>query len=92
MSITKATVLGAGVMGSQIAALLVNAGVQVQLLDIVIDEQDPNKLSKGAVERITHPKKGMLYDPSFASSLTYGNFNDDIKEGIDSDLFIEAVA
>ena len=46
MTIRKATVLGAGVMGSQIAALLVNAGIKVQLLDVVIDEEDRNKLSK----------------------------------------------
>ena len=46
MTISKATVLGAGTMGSQIAALLVNAGLKVKLLDIVIDEKDPNKISK----------------------------------------------
>ncbi|MGT2932931.1 3-hydroxyacyl-CoA dehydrogenase/crotonase FadB [Streptococcus catagoni] len=92
MTITKASILGAGVMGSQIAALLVNAGVEVELLDIVIDENDKNKLSKGAYERITHPKKGMLYDPSFASNLTYSNFTDAFSKDSDSDLFIEAVA
>lgn len=92
MSINKVTVLGAGNMGSQIAALFVNAGLKVQLLDIVIDEGDPNKLSKGAYDRITHPKKGMLYDPQFASNLTYGNFNEDLVEANDSDLFVEAVS
>ena len=46
MTIRKATVLGAGVMGSQIAALLVNAGIQLELLDVVIDQNDKNKLSK----------------------------------------------
>lgn len=92
MTINKVTVLGAGNMGSQIAALFVNAGLKVQLLDIVIDEANPNKLSKGAYERITHPKKGMLYDPQFASNLSYGNFNDDLNEASDSDLFVEAVS
>lgn len=43
-------------MGSQIAALLVNAGLKVKLLDIVIDEQDPNKISKKAYETITDKK------------------------------------
>ncbi|MCK1158454.1 3-hydroxyacyl-CoA dehydrogenase/enoyl-CoA hydratase family protein [Streptococcus uberis] len=92
MSIFKATVLGAGVMGSQIAALLVNAGLKVELLDIVIDESDKNKLSKAAFERITHPKKGMLYEPTFASNLTYSNFTDAFEKQSDSDIFIEAVA
>lgn len=92
MTISKASVLGAGVMGSQIAALLVNAGLQVELLDIVIDDNDKNKLSKGAYDRITHPKKGLLYDPSFASNLSYSNFTDALEKESDSDLFIEAVA
>lgn len=92
MTIKKASVLGAGVMGSQIAAVLVNAGLEVQLLDIVIDEADKNKLSKAAYDRITHPKKGLLYDPSFASQLSYSNFTDAFSKENDSDLFIEAVA
>ncbi|XCY67836.1 3-hydroxyacyl-CoA dehydrogenase family protein [Streptococcus iniae] len=92
MTISKASVLGAGVMGSQIVALLVNAESQVELLDIVIDDNDKNKLSKGAYDRITHPKKGLLYDPSFASNLSYSNFTDALEKESDSDLFIEAVA
>jgi len=91
MLIRKATVLGAGVMGSQIAALLVNAGLQVKLLDVVIDEGDKNKLSKAGYERITHPKKGMLYDKNMIGNLSYGNFTDDLNELSNSDLFIEAV-
>ena len=92
MSIRKVTVLGAGNMGSQIASLLVNAGLQVKLLDIVIDEEDPNKLSKAAYDRITHPKKGQLFDRGNAHNLSYGNFNEDLSENSDSDLFIEAVS
>lgn len=91
MLIRKATVLGAGVMGSQIAALLVNAGLQVKLLDVVIDEADKNKLSKAGYERIIHPKKGMLYDANMVGNLSYGNFTDDLNELSTSDLFIEAV-
>ncbi|WP_035052064.1 3-hydroxyacyl-CoA dehydrogenase/crotonase FadB [Carnobacterium pleistocenium] len=91
MNIKKATVLGAGTMGAQIAALLVNAGLKVKLLDIVLDKDDKNKLSKGAYDRITHPKKSMLYNADWNKNLTYGNFEDDLKEGDDSDIFIEAV-
>lgn len=91
MLIRKATVLGAGVMGSQIAALLVNAGLQVKLLDVVIDEADKNKLSKAGYERIIHPEKGMLYDANMVGNLSYGNFTDDLNELSTSDLFIEAV-
>lgn len=91
MQIRKATVLGAGVMGSQIAALLVNAGLKVELLDIVIDEEDRNKLSKKGYDSITNPKKSQLYDDTFKGNLTYGNFEDNLKEPSSSDIFIEAV-
>ncbi|MDO4813504.1 MAG: 3-hydroxyacyl-CoA dehydrogenase/enoyl-CoA hydratase family protein [Gemella sp.] len=92
MTIKKVTVLGAGNMGSQIAALFVNAGLKVKLLDIVIDKEDPNKLSREALERITHPKKGLLYSSKFASNISYGNFDEDLVGENDSDLFIEAVS
>ena len=91
MTIRKATVLGAGVMGSQIAALLVNAGLKVELLDVVIDQEDKNKLSKQGYDRITNPKGSQLYDDSFTGNLTYGNFDDNLKDPSDSDIFIEAV-
>lgn len=90
MTIRKATVLGAGAMGSQIAALLVNAGLKVKLLDIVIDENDRNKISKKAYDIITNPKRPQLFDLSFASNLQYGNFNDDLTND-DADIYIEAV-
>lgn len=66
MTISKATILGAGTMGSQIAALLVNAGLKVKLLDIVIDEKDPNKISKKAYDVITDAKRPLLFDLEFA--------------------------
>lgn len=91
MIIRKATVLGAGVMGSQIAALLVNAGLKVELLDVVIDEEDPNKLSKAGYDRITNPRKTMLYDNNLKDNLSYGNYQENLKDVSDSDLFIEAV-
>lgn len=91
MIIRKVTVLGAGVMGSQIAALLVNAGLKVQLLDVVIDENDPNKLAKAGYDQITNPKKTMLYDLNWRENLSYGNYTDHLKDAADSDLFIEAV-
>ena len=91
MTIKKATVLGAGTMGSQIAALLVNAGLKVKLLDIVIDEQEPNKISKKAYETITDKKRPLLFNLEFASNLSYGNFQDDLNGEDDADIYIEAV-
>lgn len=91
MTIRKATVLGAGVMGSQIAALLVNAGLKVKLLDVVIDEKDPNKISRKSYEMITDKKRPQLFDLNFAPNLTFGNFDEDLQGEDDSDIFIEAV-
>ncbi|MTV19425.1 hypothetical protein FMF07_01620 [Staphylococcus delphini] len=90
MTIRKVTVLGAGTMGAQLAAILVNAGLKVKLLDIVIDDNDPNKISKAAYEKITHPKKPLLFDLALAPHLTYGNFQDDLADD-DADLYLEAV-
>ncbi|HHU6751650.1 TPA: 3-hydroxyacyl-CoA dehydrogenase/enoyl-CoA hydratase family protein [Staphylococcus pseudintermedius] len=90
MTIRKVTVLGAGTMGAQLAAVLVNAGLKVKLLDIVIDENDPNKISKAAYEKITHPKKPLLFDLALVPHLTYGNFQDDLAND-DADLYLEAV-
>ncbi|HIW13051.1 MAG TPA: enoyl-CoA hydratase/isomerase family protein [Candidatus Salinicoccus stercoripullorum] len=91
MTIRKATVLGGGVMGSQIAALLVNAGLKVKILDIAIDQKDPNKISRKAYETITDKKRPHLFDLSFAPNLTYGNFDEDLQHEGDADIYIEAV-
>ncbi|WP_026859590.1 3-hydroxyacyl-CoA dehydrogenase/enoyl-CoA hydratase family protein [Jeotgalicoccus psychrophilus] len=91
MTIRKATVLGGGVMGSQIAALLVNAGLKVKILDIAIDKKDPNKISRKSFEMITDKKRPQLFDLNFAPNLTYGNFEEDLQGQDDSDIYIEAV-
>ena len=53
MAIERAAVLGAGVMGSGIAAQIANAGVPVLLLDVVpAGASDRNALAKGALERM----------------------------------------
>src|SRR5699024_10134967 len=72
-------------------ALLVNAGLKVKLLDIAIDEKDPNKISKKAYEIITDKKRPQLFDLNFASNLTYGNFDEYLKGEDDADIYIEAV-
>ncbi|WP_419865804.1 hypothetical protein [Staphylococcus aureus] len=60
-------------MGAQLAALFVNAGLKVKLLDIVVDKNDPNLIAKKS--KITDKK--LLFDLNLASHLTYGNFDDD---------------
>ncbi|HCZ1607382.1 TPA: 3-hydroxyacyl-CoA dehydrogenase/enoyl-CoA hydratase family protein [Staphylococcus aureus] len=90
MTINKVTVLGAGTMGAQLAALFVNAGLKVKLLDIVVDKNDPNLVAKKSYDKITDKKRPLLFDLNLASHLTYGNFDDDLVND-DADLYIEAV-
>lgn len=52
MEIKKVAVIGAGVMGSGIAAQIANAGTEVLLLDIVPkDAADRDILAKSAIEK-----------------------------------------
>ncbi|MCG9798456.1 3-hydroxyacyl-CoA dehydrogenase, partial [Staphylococcus argenteus] len=76
--------------GAQLAALFVNAGLKVKLLDIVVDENDPNLIAKKSYDKIVNKKRPLLFDLNLASNLTYGNFNDDLAND-DADLYIEAV-
>jgi 3-hydroxyacyl-CoA dehydrogenase len=48
--VRKAAVLGAGVMGAQIAAHLANAGVPVVLFDLPAKEGDPNGIVTKAID------------------------------------------
>ena len=76
MTINKVTVLGAGTMGAQLAALFVNAGLKVKLLDIVVTKRSKSHCEK-SYDKITDKKRPLLFDLNLASHLTYGNFDDD---------------
>ena len=53
MAIERAAVIGAGLMGSGIAAQIANAGVPVLLLDIVPkDATDRSAIAKGAIDKL----------------------------------------
>ncbi len=92
MKIKKALVLGAGTMGSQIAAHLANIGIKTYLLDIVPKEgEDKNKLSKQGLERAKKIFPPAFYDIDFADDIEVGNFEDDLKLVNDVDWVIEAV-
>src|ERR1700728_3807808 len=79
--IRRAAVLGAGTMGSRIAALLANAGIPVLLLDMVPpDANNPrNALAIGAVAALGKAKPAALFEASLAGLITPGNFEDDLS-------------
>jgi len=98
--ITKVAVLGSGVMGSGIACHLANAGFQVLMLDIVprdLPENQKNNTSARnaivdtALATAIKSKPAPLYDKSFVSRITTGNFEDDMDKISDYDWIIEVV-
>ncbi|MDP1702819.1 MAG: 3-hydroxyacyl-CoA dehydrogenase NAD-binding domain-containing protein [Aestuariivirga sp.] len=93
MSIVKACVIGAGVMGSGIAAHIANAGVPVLLLDIVPpNATDRSSIAKTALERLAKADPAPLMSKSASKMITPGNIEDDLKQLADVDWIIEAVA
>jgi len=91
-SIRRVAVLGAGTMGSRIAAHCANAGFPTLLLDIVLPDQ-PNR-NAAALKGLEAAKKisptGFFTD-SAQSLVTPGNFEDDLPKVAHCDWIIEAV-
>jgi 3-hydroxyacyl-CoA dehydrogenase len=92
--IQKVAVLGAGTMGSRIAAHLANAGVPALLLDIVPPDAKPEARSQVAaagLEAARKSKPAAFFEASLASLVTVGNFEDDLAKIAGCDWIIEAV-
>ncbi len=90
-----AAVLGAGVMGSQIAAHLANAGLDVLLLDVTpesIGKEGPkNALVEGAFTAATKMKPDPFFTAEAQKRITLGNFDDDFDKIGEADWIIEVV-
>lgn len=84
--INKVAVIGAGVMGSGIAALLAGTGIHVVLLDI------DDTFSKAGYDRIKDPRTGMLYEKSQIDYITAGNITDDLEKLRECDWVLEAAS
>jgi len=98
--IRNVAVLGAGVMGSGIAAHCANAGLPVLLLDIVPrDLADADKNNKAARNRIAQAtvkgfakaKPAPLYTKANAGLIEVGNLEDDLERAVGYDLIVEAI-
>jgi 3-hydroxyacyl-CoA dehydrogenase len=97
--INKVAILGAGTMGSRIAAHVTNAGIPVVLLDIVppgtdasAPKQDRNKIVLSALDGLKKSKPAAFYSPDNARLITVGNFEDDLALIAGCDWIIEVVA
>src|SRR6185369_1572275 len=92
MTIEKAAVIGAGVMGSGIAAQIATAGVPVLLLDIVPEgATDRSAIAKGAIDKLLKADPAPLMSKAAAKLITPGNLEDDLDKLKDVDWIVEAV-
>lgn len=92
MAIERAAVIGAGLMGSGIAAQIANAGVPVLLLDIVPkDGADRSAIARGAIDKLLKADPAPLMSKAAAKLITPGNIEDDLEKLKDVDWIVEAV-
>ena len=96
MDIKKVAVIGAGVMGSGIAAQVANAGVPVVLLDIVPPDLEKfggnrNGFAEGAVQKMLKTDPAPFMHKKNAGLITCGNLDDDLDVLGSCDWIIEVV-
>jgi len=91
MAIERCAVLGAGLMGSGIAAHLANAGLPVLLLDMPAKEGPRSAVAMGAIERLKKADPQPLMTPEAARLITPGNFDDDLPKLAECDWIIEVI-
>lgn len=104
--IRRVAVLGAGVMGSGIAAHLANAGIPCLMLDVVppqlsdddrkkgLSERSPafrNRFAARGLEAIRKSRPPLLYSRKDIGLISVGNLEDDLAEAVSCDWVIEAV-
>ncbi|RYE05874.1 MAG: 3-hydroxyacyl-CoA dehydrogenase/enoyl-CoA hydratase family protein [Rickettsiaceae bacterium] len=90
--IKKVCVIGSGVMGSKIAALVANASIEVVLLDVLSsDDEHPNKIAVDAVRGLLTQNPSGFTDNGRKSFITVGNLIHDLHLISECDLIIEAI-
>src|SRR3954467_9535436 len=85
MRVRETAVLGAGVMGAQIAAHFANAGLRVRLLDVSRDA------AREGLERARRLKPDPFFTPEAAALIETGGFDEDLKSITDADWILEAI-
>ncbi|MBP7370929.1 MAG: 3-hydroxyacyl-CoA dehydrogenase family protein, partial [Arenimonas sp.] len=88
----KVAVLGAGVMGAQIAAHLANANVPVVLFDLAADGGDKNAIVTKALANLGKLSPAPLASKSIVQFITPANYDEHLELLSDCDLIIEAIA
>jgi 3-hydroxyacyl-CoA dehydrogenase len=91
-NVKKVAVLGAGVMGAQIAAHLVNVRVPVILFDLAAKEGPKNGIVSKAVEGLRKLRPAPLGIPEDAALIEQANYEEHLDKLEGCDLIIEAIA
>src|SRR6266566_1951391 len=92
--IHRVAVLGAGTMGAAVAAHAANAGLLVDLLDIVpsgAKGKERNSIVKVGFERMLKARPAALMHESLAEHIRLGNFEDDFERLKEADWILEAI-
>ncbi|MFZ4480556.1 MAG: 3-hydroxyacyl-CoA dehydrogenase NAD-binding domain-containing protein, partial [Rhodoferax sp.] len=89
--VNKVAVLGAGVMGAQIAAHLVNVKVPVILFDLPAREGPKNGIVTRAVDALKKLKPAPLGVAQDAALIAQANYEEHLELLRDCDLVIEAI-
>ncbi len=106
-NVSRAVVLGAGTMGSRIAAHLANCGIPSYLLDLVpreltaeerkkgLDLSSPlvrNRIARAGLDAALKGKPAAFFSGDTSSFITPGNFEDHLHFVAEADWIIEAVS
>jgi 3-hydroxyacyl-CoA dehydrogenase len=90
--IRSATVIGSGIMGSQIAAHLAGCGIPVLLLDVVPKEgKNRNAIADKGKDGLKKVKPSPYYSPDALDLITTGNIEDNLSDAGKTDWIIEAI-
>ena len=90
--VRRAAVLGAGVMGAQIAAHLTNAGIDTVLFDLPAKEGDKDGVVRKALANLAKLNPAPLASKSLAQAIVPANYETGLAELESCDLIIEAIA
>jgi 3-hydroxyacyl-CoA dehydrogenase len=90
--VKKVAVLGAGVMGAQIAAHCINAKVPVVLFDLPAKDGPKNGIVLRAIENLKKLSPAPLGNKDDAALIEVANYEDNLELLAGCDLIIEAIA
>ncbi|MBC7988405.1 MAG: 3-hydroxyacyl-CoA dehydrogenase/enoyl-CoA hydratase family protein [Luteimonas sp.] len=90
--VRRAAVLGAGVMGAQIAAHLTNAGVDTVLFDLPAKEGHPDGFVLKAIATLGKLSPAPLANKGLAEAIMPANYDNGLEQLKSCDLIIEAIA